>query len=33
MDWINTAKDRDQWRVHVNTVMSLDVHWPSPMSS
>jgi hypothetical protein len=25
MDWIDLAQDRDQWRVLVNTVMSLRV--------
>jgi hypothetical protein len=25
MDWIDLAKDRDQWRVLVNTVMNLRV--------
>jgi hypothetical protein len=25
MDWIDRAQDRDQWRVLVNTVMSLQV--------
>jgi hypothetical protein len=25
MDWIDLAKDRDQWRVFVNTVMNLRV--------
>jgi hypothetical protein len=23
MDWINVAKDKDQWRDYVNTVMNL----------
>jgi hypothetical protein len=25
MDWINLARDRDKWRVVVNTVMNLQV--------
>jgi hypothetical protein len=25
MDWIDVAKDRDQWRALVNTVMNLRV--------
>jgi hypothetical protein len=25
MDWIDLAQDKDQWRAHVNTVMSLRV--------
>jgi hypothetical protein len=25
MDWIDLVQDRDQWRVHVNTVMNLRV--------
>jgi hypothetical protein len=25
MDWIHVAKDRDQWRAPVNTVMNLRV--------
>jgi hypothetical protein len=25
MDWIDLAQDRNQWRVHVNTVMNLRV--------
>jgi hypothetical protein len=25
VDWINLAKDRDQWRAVVNTVMNLRV--------
>jgi hypothetical protein len=26
MDWIDLAKDRDQWRAFVNMVMNLQVH-------
>jgi hypothetical protein len=26
MDWIDLAKDRDQWRALVNTVMNLRFH-------
>jgi hypothetical protein len=22
-DWIDLAQDRDQWRVHVNTIMNI----------
>jgi hypothetical protein len=25
MDWINLARDRDQWRAPVNTVLKLEV--------
>jgi hypothetical protein len=25
MDWIYLAQDRDQWKVHMNTVMNLRV--------
>jgi hypothetical protein len=25
MDWIDLAKDRDQWRARVNTVMNLQI--------
>jgi hypothetical protein len=33
MDWINLAKDRDQWRALVNTVMSLRVTFGKFFSS
>jgi hypothetical protein len=27
MDWINLARDRDQWKALVNSVMNLRVPW------
>jgi hypothetical protein len=27
LDWINLAKDRNNWQVIVNTVMKRQVHW------